>query len=198
METDQASSERLPFEDDIRHCMTAMDQHGVILYPTDTVWGLGCRAGDEDAVQKIYRIKNREARMPFILLMTDLRQLWHYVAAPPPDLDELLEAFTGPTTVIYPGGINLPDALLGEDGTVAIRLTDDPFCRALIRRMREPLVSTSANLHGEPAPSAFAEISSAVVDRVDHAVQWRRKESGNPSPSAIMRLEADGSFTKIR
>ena len=178
--------------------MTAMDQHGVILYPTDTVWGLGCRAGDEDAVQKIYRIKNREARMPFILLMTDLRQLWHYVAAPPPDLDELLEAFTGPTTVIYPGGINLPDALLGEDGTVAIRLTDDPFCRALIRRMREPLVSTSANLHGEPAPSAFAEISSAVVDRVDHAVQWRRKESGNPSPSAIMRLEADGSFTKIR
>lgn len=186
------------YEDDIQSCLRAFKQHGVILYPTDTIWGLGCDAQDEEAIEKIYRIKQRDKEKNFILLMTDFRQLSRYLASPWPELESLVSSFENPTTIIYPDAVDLPDKLMSSDRSIAVRITRDPFCRSLIKRMRSPLVSTSANLSGQAAAATFNRIDPLIRSQVDYSVSWRQDENKEAQPSAILKVNKDGSFIKIR
>jgi L-threonylcarbamoyladenylate synthase len=186
------------YEHDIKVCHDILKLGGTILYPTDTTWGIGCDATNPDAVDKIFKVKHRDASKSFVVLMTDIRQLSQYLAAPPPDLESKINGFTEPTTIIYPNAIQLADQLLAEDGSVAVRITQDPFCRSLIKRFRKPLVSSSANLSGHPPPLHFALIDKAITREVDYVVQWRQDDISTRQPSAILKLMPDGSFMKIR
>ncbi|MBL7765118.1 MAG: threonylcarbamoyl-AMP synthase [Chitinophagaceae bacterium] len=187
-----------PFEADLDASLSILKQNGTLLYPTDTIWGVGCDALSDIAIQKVFAIKKRDQQKTFVLLMSDVRQLSQYIAAPIPDLEGWLEQFEGPTTIIYPHAINLPDRLIAADGSIAVRITKDPFCRTLIRRLKHPLVSTSANISGEKPAAVFADIHSEVLNAVDYVVHWRRDEVVPASPSAILKLHSDGSYTKIR
>ena len=187
-----------PFETDVKNCVLTLRHDGVILYPTDTIWGLGCDVQNKKAIKKIVDIKKREANKSFIVLMTDVRQLAKHIANPPFDLEDVLEKFDNPTTIIYPNAIHLPQSLLAADGSVAVRITKDPFCRSLIKRLRSPIVSTSPNLSGQPSAGTFSMIADSIKTQVDYIVQWRQEDEKIAAPSRILKLEADGSFTKIR
>lgn len=189
---------KIEYEKDIKSCIECFNSNGVILYPTDTIWGIGCNAQDEVAIEKIYQIKSRDKNKSFVLLMTDVKQLSKYIANPLPDLQEIINQFEEPTTIIYPNAIMLPHSLIAADGSIAVRITNDSFCRSLIKRMREPLVSTSANISGEPSPSTFDLIANEIKSDVDYIVHWQQENKVPNSPSRILKLELDGSFTKIR
>lgn len=187
-----------PYEHDIQHCLQVFSKQGIILYPTDTVWGLGCPADDEVAIQKIMELKNRPTTKSFILLMTDVKMLLNYLANPLPELGDIVNQFTEPTTLIYSNAINLPNSVLSEQGTVAVRITQDPFCRSLIKRMRKPLVSTSANLSGEPTARVFSEIHRHIIAGCDYCVTWRQDDPTIHNPSAIYAIHDQGEMTRIR
>lgn len=175
-----------------------MAADGVFLYPTDTIWGLGCDASNTKSIQKIIEIKKRDVHKSFVLLMTDSKQLLKYIANPPFDIDSLLAQFELPTTIIYEHAINLPSELIGPDNTIAVRITKDPFCRSLIKRLRNPILSTSANLSGMPSPELFDAIDSQIKSKVDYVVNWRQDDRVAASPSTILKLNKDGSLLKIR
>lgn len=187
-----------PYEPDIQQAVATMRNHGVVLFPGDTIWGLGCDATDEIAIARLVDIKQRALDKQFVILMTDIKQLAKYIAAPPPNLEWLLQQFDQPTTVVYPHAINLPNVLIAEDGSIAIRLTKDPFSRSLIKRIRQPIISTSANFSGEPSPACFADIPLALQEKVDYVVNWRQEETEARQASAIMKLQSDGHFLKLR
>lgn len=187
-----------PYENDIQESLKVFREHGILLYPTDTVWGLGCPADDELGIQKIFELKKRPANKSFILLMTEVKMLFRYLANPQPDLESLLQQFTEPTTIIYPNGINLPNSVLGPQGSIAVRITQDPFCRSLIKRIKKPLVSTSANFSGEPSTSLFQELHPELVAGADYVVQWRREEHKPAQPSTILAWQEDGSLLRLR
>lgn len=187
-----------PYESDIQACLQAFEQNRAVLYPTDTVWGLGCPATNEAAILDIFRIKQRPTSQSFILLMTDAKQLRNYLANPMPDIEAFLSPFTTPTTVIYPNGINLPSGVIASDGSIAVRITKDPFCRSLIKRIREPLVSTSANISKQPTAGTFIEISAEIRVAAGHVVQWRQSETEVSQPSTLLKLQPDGSLLKLR
>ena len=183
---------------EIRNCAHVLLEGGVILYPTDTVWGLGCDATNAAAVQKIFEIKRRPGTKSMIVLLAEEKDILHYVAAPPPDIIAMLEEFTSPTTVIYDGALGLADGVTAEDGSVAIRICHDPFCKALIKRIKKPLISTSANISGEPAPSVYSEISPDVLSGADYTVKYRQDDDIPKKPSRIIKMNDDGSYTIIR
>lgn len=182
----------------VEQALQALRSGQVILYPTDTIWGLGCDATNEAAIRKIYRIKQRDDSKSLIILVADERDILHYVAAPDPAVFAFIEAQTKPTTVIFDGAVNLPDALVAEDGSIAIRIVQDEFCRHLVRRLRKPLVSTSANISGEPSPRFFGEVSEAVKSGVDYIANWRREDQTPSQPSQIIRWNGNGEFDYIR
>lgn len=171
---------------------------GVILYPTDTIWGLGCDATKEKPVEAIYRIKMRLDSKSMLVLMTDLEMLKEYLSAIPEKALEIIKMAEQPTTVIYPGARNLARNLLAEDGSIGIRLTSDPFCRALIRKTGKPLVSTSANISGEPAPALYNEIQEIIRSKADYIVQWRQAEQSRARGSSIVKIEAGGDIKILR
>lgn len=187
-----------PFENDVQKCVETIRQNGVILYPTDTIWGLGCDAENETAIQKIFEIKKRDKQKSFVLLMTDVNQLSKYIANPLPDLETLISAFVKPTTIIYENAINLPSSVIANDGTIAVRITKDSFCRSLIKRIKKPLVSTSANLSGESSASNYSKINKEVISSVDYVVRWKQEDMNENHSSTIMKLMRDGNFMKIR
>ena len=186
------------YENDIQESVKTFAQHGVILYPTDTIWGLGCLADDEIAIEKIYNIKQRPAEKSFILLMTDAKQLSKYIANPLPDLQTVIENFKEPTTIIYDNAINLPSSLIATDGSIAVRITNDPFCRSLIKRTKKPIVSTSANLSGAVSPSIYASVTSEIKNQVDYIVLHRQDDETISAASSILKLMPSGNFLKIR
>jgi len=186
------------FENDIKNCIAAMQQGGTILYPTDTVWGLGCDAMNEAAVDKIFAIKQRPKEKSLIILLADARDIIQYVAAPPPDIIGMVEGFERPTTVIYENALGFPANVVNADGSIAIRVTTDPFCKALIKRLRSPLVSTSANISGRPTPAIFSMVEDAIITNVDYAVSYRRDDNTIHQPSRLVRISDDGSMTVIR
>ena len=175
------------FENDIKQALEVLQRGGVILYPTDTIWGLGCDATNEQAIRRIYEIKQRDDSKSLIVLMADEREVLHYVAAPDLTVFDFLEKQERPTTMIYEHAVGLPDNLVAADGSIGIRLTQDPFCRHLIKRFRKPIVSTSANISGEPSPQTFADISSAIIGQVDYTVSWRQDDVAPALPSQIVR-----------
>jgi len=187
----------IAFEDDIEQCLNVLQEGGLILYPTDTIWGIGCDATNAAAVEKIYRLKNRSDQKSMIVLVPGEREILQYVAGPDLELFDYLETVTKPTTVIYAGAIGLADNLVAADGSIAIRICKDEFCRHLLRRFRKPIVSTSANLSGEAAPQNFNAISPAIRNGVDYTVHHRREETGPATASAIIRWE-NGQVTVIR
>lgn len=186
------------FENDIKKAVTVLKDGGTILYPTDTIWGIGCNAADAGAVEKVFRLKNRPPEKSMIILLAQERDLIHYVAALDLAVFDVLAQQTKPTTVIYDHAVNLPDNVINKDGSVAIRVVQDDFCKHLIKRLRQPLISTSANLSEQPSPENFEQIDSAVKTGVDYVVQYKQDVVTKQAPSTIIRWHADGSHTVIR
>ena len=186
------------FENDIRECMGALQQGGVILYPTDTVWGLGCDAMNGAAVEKVFAVKHRPKEKSMIVLLAEARDVLQYVAAPPPDIIAIIESFATPTTVIYENALGFPDNVVNRDGSIAIRVTTDPFCKALIKRFRKPIVSTSANISGGPTPSIYRLVDSAIVNNADYVVQYRQDDERVFAPSRVVRIGDDGEIVVVR
>jgi L-threonylcarbamoyladenylate synthase len=186
------------FDNDIDHCLTTLRSGGLILYPTDTIWGIGCDATDPAAVAKVYALKQREAAKSLIILMADKRDILKYTSQPDLRIFDFLTTVKKPTTVIYEGAIGLAPNLVSPDGTIAIRLVDDPFCRHLIKRLRKPLVSTSANISAEPAPAFYKQIDPQIKAGVDYIVEHRRDDETPREPSAIIKWNPNGAPTIIR
>lgn len=186
------------FENDIVNCLEVLKKGGTILYPTDTVWGIGCDATNADAVKKIGAIKQRADSKTLIILVGDERDILKYVAAPDLAVFDFLHEQIRPTTMIFNGAIALPDNLIAEDGSIAIRIVQDEFCRHLIKRFRKPIVSTSANISGDRTPKLFAQISQHIKQSVNYAVQWRQDDMTLAQPSQIIRWKKDGSYEVIR
>ena len=171
---------------------------GTILYPTDTIWGIGCDATDPLAVEKIYRIKRRLDRKSMLVLMDETARLHHYLYRVPKGIEELIRGADKPTTIIYPGSRNFAENLPSEDGSIGIRMTTDPFCLALIRITGKPIVSTSANISGELPPKTFRDITDEILHGVDHVVPWRQEEATPAAPSTILQMDEEGRITVIR
>ncbi len=187
----------LMFEE-INDIVTVLQNGGVILYPTDTIWGLGCDATNPEAVARIFAIKQRAANKSMIVLLPDEKSVLQYVADPPPDIIDMLRSFTVPTTVVYENGIGFAANVPAADGSIGIRVTADPFCRTLLKRFKKPLVSTSANISGHQSPRTFAEIAEAVKGMVDYVVRYRQDDNRPAAPSAIVRIGLDGSLQQLR
>jgi L-threonylcarbamoyladenylate synthase len=168
-----------------------------ILYPTDTVWGLGCDATEESAVEKIYQIKQRAETKSMIVLVNSITMLREYVDSVPETALKILEDATRPTTIVYPNPKGLAKNVIAKDNTVAIRIVEHEFCERLIFELGKPLVSTSANISGEPTPKSFGEISQAILDSVDYVVDLH-DNSSNGKSSRILKLNIDGSIEVIR
>jgi L-threonylcarbamoyladenylate synthase len=183
---------------DLEQALAALQAGGLIVYPTDTVWGIGCDATNEAAVSRVYALKQRAAAKSLIVLMADERDVLKYTSQPDLRVFDYLHTVKKPTTVIYAGAIGLAANLIPDDGTVAIRLVDDTFCRHLIKRFRKPIVSTSANISGEVTPAFYDEIDPRIISGVDYAVQHRRNDRTPREPSAIVKWNPNGVPTVIR
>ncbi|MEO7922115.1 MAG: L-threonylcarbamoyladenylate synthase [Chitinophagaceae bacterium] len=185
------------FEKDIEQCLEILRNGGLILYPTDTVWGIGCDATNPEAVEKVYALKKRPGQKAMIVLVADERDVLQYVASPDLEVFDYLERSAKPTTVIYKGAIGLAGNLIAEDGSIAIRICKDDFCRHLLRRFRKPIVSTSANLSGAAAVGLFPGISNEIKEGVDYIVKYRQEEETIAEPSSVIKWE-NGAITVIR
>ena len=186
------------FQDDLKNCLRVLQAGGLILYPTDTVWGIGCDATQPAAVKKIFALKQREETRSMIVLMADERDILKYTSSPDLRIFDFLHTVQRPTTVIYDGPVGLADNLTGADGTIAIRLTLDIFCRHLIKRLRRPIVSTSANISGRPTASIFMEIGPTIKDGVGYIVKYRQDDPSPAQPSSIIKWNKDGTIVTIR
>jgi len=186
------------FRDDIDKSFEVLNLGGVILYPTDTVWGIGCDATNTTAVERIYAIKQRNEAQSMLTLVDGLDMLAGYVDAVPDVAVRLMEKATRPMSIIYPKAKNLAANLVAANGSIGIRIVQEPFCRQLIQALNKPLVSTSANKNGQPTPGTFNEISNEIRDAVDYIVRWRQDDLQPARASSIILLNDDGSYQIIR
>lgn len=184
--------------EDIKAALAVLQKGGVILYPTDTIWGLGCDAGNEEAVKRIYNIKNRIDSKSMLVLMENAALLERYVLEVPEVAYDLIELSEKPLTIIYDGAKNLAKNLIAEDGSIGIRLTTEDFSSDLIRRFKRPIVSTSANISGKPSPACFDEIEQEIIDAVDYVVKYRQDDVQKAVPSGIIKLGRGGEIKIIR
>jgi L-threonylcarbamoyladenylate synthase len=187
----------MSIEQDIQSALRVLRSGGIILYPTDTVWSIGCDATSESAVEKIYELKQQPAGKTMTVLVASERDIIQYVAAPDMEVFNYLHSAKKPTTVVYQGAIGLADNLVARDGSIGIRIVQDEFCRHLIKRLGKPIASTSANFEGTAIPGNFSEIDPVIMNSVDYAVQYRRMESTKYFPAAIVQWNGDGSITVI-
>ena len=185
-------------KEDIRRAVEVMNQGGVILYPTDTIWGLGCDATNPEAVKRIYEIKQRTDAKALISLVDSETKVQFYVKEVPEIAWDVMELSEKPMTVVFDGGRNLAPNLLAEDGSVAIRITKEAFSKELCMRMKRAVVSTSANISGQPAPRCFSEISEEIKKAVDYICTSRQDEPPTQTASSIIKLGAGGEVTIIR
>lgn len=184
-------------KEEIRKTLEVLKKGGIILYPTDTIWGLGCDATNAEAVQRIYELKKRADNKSMLVLLDDAGKIASYADVPAIALD-LIEVADKPTTIIYPGAKRLAPNLIAEDGTIGIRITTEEFTKSLLSRFNRPLVSTSANVSGQPSPRFFDEISETIKDGVDYIVNYRRNEHKAAAPSSIIKLGMGGEIQIIR
>ena len=182
----------------IERALQVLQMGGILLYPTDTIWGLGCDATNAAAIEKIYSIKKRDASKSMLILCLDVKQAKNYVVSFPKAAEDLLLHAQRPTTIIYPQACNLPDVLVANDGSIGIRIPDMEFCAELLRRFGKPIVSTSANFSGIPSPVGYDDISPKLKDMVDYAVPNMPEFVGSDTGSRILKVGADGSITVIR
>lgn len=188
----------MKIEDDIKQAVEVMRKGGVILYPTDTVWGIGCDATNAEAVSRVYEIKKRSDSKAMICLVDSDARLQRYVRNVPYVAWDLLDCVDKPTTVILDGAVNLAPNLIAEDGSVALRITGEAFSKELCYRFQKPVVSTSANISGEPAAQNYRDISQEIIDSVDYVCWTRRQEHKPHKPSAIIKLGQGGEIQIIR
>ncbi|MBM3412413.1 MAG: threonylcarbamoyl-AMP synthase [Bacteroidetes bacterium] len=183
------------FESDIQECLTVLNSGGLILYPTDTVWGIGCDATNPMAVQNIFDLKQRADHKALLVLVAEKQDIFKYVAAPDMAIFNYLDSCEQPTTVIYDQVMGLAGAILGQDGSAGIRICKDPFCNQLIKEFKKPIVSTSANVSGSPTPLSFSAIEAPIVRGVDYVVKWNQHLEKNGQPSRIVRW--NGSHIEV-
>jgi L-threonylcarbamoyladenylate synthase len=188
----------MPFHDDITESLNTLKSGGVILYPTDTIWGLGCDATNSSAVEKIFKIKSRIGSKSLLILVNNEHMLDRYVKDIPEISFELISVADTPLTIIYPEGKNLAPGVCSDDGSVGVRICHEEFCSELINRFRKPIVSTSANLSGSPSPGHFGEIDKALIEKVDYVVKYRQDDRQKHSASPVIKFEKDGSLKIIR
>jgi L-threonylcarbamoyladenylate synthase len=186
------------FEEDIKNSLTILKTGGIILYPTDTIWGLGCDATNYSAVEKIFKVKSRNGSKSLIILVNGDQMLNSYVSDIPEVSFELTGVSDDPLTIIYPRGKNLAAGVCNDDGSVGVRICRDEFCNELITRFRKPIVSTSANLSGKPSPGNFSDIEKSVINLADYVVKYRQNDRKILSASPIIKFEQDGTFKIIR
>jgi len=197
--------------EDLAEALRVLRSGGIIVYPTDTVWGIGCDATNAEAVERIYRLKQREDSKSMLVLMDSAAKLPYYVGEVPDAAWALLEVSDyseysedseysdqKPMTIIYPKARNMAENLIAEDGSVGIRITNEPFSKALCAQLRHPLVSTSANISGHPTARFFKEIEQEILDGADYVCRYRREDDCPAEPSSIIKIDADGSFKIIR
>lgn len=183
---------------EIEKALAVLKNGGVILYPTDTIWGLGCDATNEQAVEKINKIKGRAADKSFIILLDTDAKLQSYVTEVPDVAYDLIEYAEHPLTLVFPSGKNLAKNVINADGSVGIRIAKHDFCQQLIQRFRKPITSTSANISGSPSPLIFDDITDEIKEAVDYVVDWEQELKINKKPSTIMKLAPGGQFSFIR
>lgn len=186
------------FEEDIKNALKILREGGIILYPTDTIWGLGCDATSPDSVKKIFRIKSRAESLSLIILVNSEAMVERYVRDVPEIAFELASLSDSPLTIIYPEGRNLAPGVCSDDGSVGIRVCNEPFCKELIGRFRKPIISTSANLSGKSSPSHFSEIDKEIIKSAGYVVTYRQKERQKNKPSAIIKIDKNGVIQIIR
>lgn len=184
--------------DDLKKACDVLSAGGLILYPTDTIWGIGCDATNEEAVRKVYKLKQRMDSKAMLVLVDSTAKLNSYVEEVPDQAWALIDLTTKPLTIIYPKAKNLPSCLVGEDGSIGIRVSTEEFSRKLCERFRKPLVSTSANVSGTPAPAVFADIADEIRTGVDYIVQYRQDDTTKAAPSGIIKLGQGGLIQIIR
>jgi L-threonylcarbamoyladenylate synthase len=208
----QRKMEKMRFDrEDLAEALRVLRSGGIIVYPTDTVWGIGCDATNAEAVERIYRLKQREDSKSMLVLMDSAAKLNYYVEDVPETAWTLLDCCNGdatlngengemvkPMTIIYPKARNMAENLIAEDGSVGIRITNEPFSKALCAQLRHPLVSTSANISGHPTARFFKEIEQEILDGADYVCRYRREDDCPAEPSSIIKIDADGTFRIIR
>jgi L-threonylcarbamoyladenylate synthase len=185
-------------EEEIKNALAVLHKGGTILYPTDTVWGIGCDARSKEAVNKIFKLKQRAEYKSMVVLVSDDKMINRYVKEVPAIAWDLIDAAEDPLTLIYPDGRMLAENIIAADGSVGIRIVKDEFCKNLIHRFGKPIVSTSANISGEPAPSSFRDIRLDIMNKVDYIVNLRQQEINNTKPSTIIKIAMNGEIKIIR
>lgn len=185
-------------KDEVAKALKVVQDGGIILYPTDTIWGIGCDATNTEAVKKIFALKQREEAKSMIILLDTDNKLQSYVREVPDIAYDLIEYAENPLTLVMPGAKNISEALIAADGSVGIRVAKHPFCEQLIQRLRKPLVSTSANISGQPSPQNFNKVASEIIEGVDYVVDVDQHDTTLKKPSTIMRLAPDGRFEFLR
>ncbi len=184
--------------EEVTRALKVLQEGGIILYPTDTIWGIGCDATNTEAIKKIYQLKQRdEAKSMIILLDTD-HKLESYIQEVPSIAYDLIEYAENPLTLVMPGAKNVSPALISDDGSLGIRVVKHDFCQQLIQRLCKPLVSTSANISGESSPQNFGQVAQEIIEGVDYVVDLEQYDNERKNPSTIMRLQPDGRFEFIR
>lgn len=196
--TKMKNSGQIFSEGDLQNSLKTLKQGGVILYPTDTVWGLGCDATNRAAVEKVMKIKGRTGNKSLIVLVNSIDMLSRLVKEIPSTALDLINVSDSPLTIIYPSGKNLAEGICGEDGSAGIRICNEPFCNELITRFRRPLVSTSANFSGSPAPAFFGEIDSELIKQVDYTVEYRQNDRQKYNPSPVISIDKNGVLKILR
>lgn len=186
------------YDQDLEEAIAILDKGGTILFPTDTIWGIGCDACNPEAIQKVQELKNRDTSKPFILLVDSIEMLKNYVRQLHPKLETLMVHHVRPLTVVYDKAKNLPQNAIAEDGSVAIRIPQDEYCCYLIRAFGKPILSTSANISRQPKPNNFSEVSKVVKKKVDYIANHRQNERSLNDPSVIVTLSSRGELIFLR
>lgn len=185
-------------EEEVKKIVEILKKGGIVVYPTDTIWGIGCDATNKKAIEKVYKLKHRIQEKSFIVLVKDKEELLKYVEEAPDILWDFAEQFTNPLTIIYPKAKNLPPNLVAPDGSVAIRITKDEFCQKIIENLNKPIISTSANISGDTPPLVYSMISSDIIKYADYVAEYKRNKVTEIKPSTIIKITPDGQLDIVR
>lgn len=184
--------------EDIQNCIEVLKRGDLILYPTDTIWGIGCDATNASAVKKVYELKKRSDSKALIVLLDSEEHLDHYIVDVPEMATELIHVAVKPLTIVYEGAFNVASNLLGENDSLGIRISNEKFSHELCEKFGRPIVSTSANVSGKPSAKTFSEISKEIIDGVDYVVRYRQEDNTPADASNIIKLSGDGTFKILR
>ncbi|PLX12396.1 MAG: threonylcarbamoyl-AMP synthase [Marinilabiliales bacterium] len=185
-------------KEEINRALEILINGGIILMPTDSIWGLACDATNQEAIEKIYAIKKKTDHKAMLILLSNANRLYQYIKDIPDIAWELIDNSVKPLTIIYPNAKNLPESIMGTDKSIGIRIVDEPFCNQLLERFKKPIVSTSANISGVNFPPTFAHISDQIKKQADYIVDYKQNITDEGKPSEIIKLEKDGSIKILR